>query len=75
MTALIIKLAGAAPIPVFPPTLHRVRPRPGKAASGKKLPKRDNIFSKSRDTREDRAMRQAKTSHNSKTLFRVAGSR
>ncbi len=33
-----------------------------------KPPKRDNTFSKSRDTREDRGMRQAKTMHNSQTL-------
>jgi hypothetical protein len=75
MNASIVEPAGASETPVFPQTLHRVRPRLGKTAPGQKLPKRDNIFSKSRDNREDRGMRQAKTSHNSKTLFRVAGSR
>jgi hypothetical protein len=75
MTAPIIEPATLSQTPVFPQTLHRVRPRRAKAAPGQKYPKRDNIFSKSRDTREDRGMRQAKTSHNSKTLFRVAGSR
>jgi hypothetical protein len=30
--------------------------------------KRDNTFSKSRDTREDRGARQMKTSHSSQTL-------
>jgi hypothetical protein len=75
MTASVIKPAVTSQTPVFPQTLHRVRPRLAKAAPGQKYPKRDNIFSKSRDTREDRGMRQAKTSHNSKTLFRVAGSR
>jgi hypothetical protein len=30
--------------------------------------KRENIFSKSRDTREDRGERQMKTSHSSQTL-------
>ena len=30
--------------------------------------KRDNIFSKSRDTREDRGSRQMKTTHKSQTL-------
>lgn len=75
MTAFISDLTGASQTPVFPQILHRVRPRPGKNVSGQKLPKRDNIFSKSRDNREDRGMRQAKTSNNAKALFRVAGSR
>jgi len=35
--------------------------------------KRDNIFSKSRDTREDRSTRQMKTSHNSQTFARARG--
>jgi hypothetical protein len=34
-----------------------------------KSPKRDNIFSESRDTREDRGTRQMKTTHSSETLF------
>jgi hypothetical protein len=75
MTASIIKPVVTSETPIFPQTLHQVRPRLAKAAPGKKYPKRDNIFSKSRDAREDRGMRQAKTSHNSKALFRVAGSR
>ena len=33
-----------------------------------KPPKRENIFSKSRDTREDRGARQMKTTRNSQTL-------
>ena len=33
-----------------------------------KRPKRANTFSKSRDTREDRGVRQMKTPHNSQTL-------
>jgi hypothetical protein len=33
-----------------------------------KQEKRDNIFSKSRDTREDRGARQMKTSHNAQTF-------
>lgn len=75
MTARLFKPASTPQTPVFPQTLHRVRPRLGKTAPGHKSQKRDNIFSKSRDNREDRGMRQAKTSHNSKTLFRIAGSR
>jgi hypothetical protein len=48
--------------PVYPKTLHQFRPP--KAAASPKPPKRDNIFSKSRDTREDRGIRKIKTSHN-----------
>ena len=33
-----------------------------------KSKKRDNIFSKSRDTREDRGTREMKTSHNAQTF-------
>jgi hypothetical protein len=57
--------------PVFPKTLHRLRPNPKAATPGPKTQKRDNIFSKSRDTREDRGTRQIKTTRNSQTLFRV----
>jgi hypothetical protein len=75
MTASNTKLAAAPQTPAFPQTLHRVRLRLGKTPPGQKSQKRDNIFSRSRDNREDRGMRQAKTSHNSKSLFRIAGSR
>jgi hypothetical protein len=74
MTASIIDFIGPSQTPVFPQTLNRLRPRPGKAAPGSK-PQKRGIFSESRDTREDRGLRQAKTSHNSKSLFRIAGSR
>ena len=40
------------------------------AAPVPKPPKRDNTFSKSRDTREDRSARQMKTSQSSQTLAR-----
>jgi hypothetical protein len=56
------KLAAMAQTPVFPQTLHRLRPNP--EATNPKPPKRDNIFSKSRDTREDRGSREMKTTHN-----------
>ena len=39
-----------------------------KASPVATVPKRDNTFSKSRDTREDRGTRQAKTARNSQTL-------
>jgi hypothetical protein len=52
-------------MPVFPPTLHQFRPV--KTPTSPKAPKRDNIFSKSRDLREDRGIREIKTSHNDQT--------
>ena len=59
--------AAAPPLsPVFP---FVIRQRGAKAAAPKaKAEKRDNIFSKSRDTREDRGARQAKTSKNVQSL-------
>jgi hypothetical protein len=42
--------------------------RNGKAVTPPKPKTRDNIFSRSRDTREDRGSRQMKTSHNSQTF-------
>jgi len=68
MAASKIKPAVTAQTPVFPQTLHRVRPRVEKAVPGSKPQKRDNIFSKSRDTREDRGSRQMKTSRNDQTF-------
>jgi hypothetical protein len=54
--------------PVFPKTPHRLRPDTKAVATTSKPKKRDNTFSKSRDTREDRGARKMKTSHNSQTL-------
>ena len=57
--------------PVFPQTLHRLRANPDAIAGAPeavKAPKRDNIFSKSRDNREDRGERQVKTTHNPQTF-------
>jgi hypothetical protein len=53
---------------VFTKTLHRVRTRINKRAPNPKSPVREKIFSKSRDTREDRGERQMKTSHNPQTF-------
>jgi hypothetical protein len=50
--------------PVFPKTLHEPRPTPATT----KPQKRENTFSKSRDTREDRGTREMKTTHNAQTL-------
>ena len=54
--------------PVFQKTRHRLRPSPKAAMPNPKPPKRDNTFSQSRDTHEDRGTRQVKTSHNSQTF-------
>ena len=60
--------AASSPSPVFP---FVIRQRGAKTAPPKaKAEKRDNIFSKSRDTREDRGERQAKTTKNAQTLPR-----
>jgi len=54
--------------PVFPKTLHRLRPNPEEATPSPRFQKRDNIFSKSRDLREDRGTREMKTSHDDQTF-------
>ena len=61
------KFAAAVASPVFPKVPHQFRPV-SKPAQSPKAAKRDNIFSKSRDTREDRGTREMKTSHNAQTL-------
>ena len=62
MKPSVAKLAGLPQAPVFPQALHKLRPNPTLDAAGSKSSKRDNIFSKSRDTREDRGLRQMKNS-------------
>jgi len=54
--------------PVFPKTLHTLRPNHDKPMPSPKPKKRDNIFSKSRDVREDRGTHEMKTSHNDQTF-------
>ena len=61
------KLAAKPQTPVFPQTLHELRPNQEKALPHPKPKKRDNIFSQSRDVREDRGTREMKTSHNDQT--------
>jgi hypothetical protein len=68
MKASIRKLAQAPQTGVFPKAPHRLRANPNEAAPSPKSQKRDNIFSKSRDTREDRGERQIKTSHSAQTF-------
>jgi hypothetical protein len=65
MKTPITPFAAIVQTPVYPKTLHQFRP--AKAAASPKPPKRDNIFSKSRDLREDRGIREIKTSHNDQT--------
>jgi hypothetical protein len=50
--------------PVYPRTLHQLRPNHYLVMANHKFKKRDNIFSKSRDLREERGTREMKTSHN-----------
>jgi len=66
MKAPISKFAASLQTPVYPQTLHQFRPP--KAAANPKPPKRDNTFSQSRDTREDRGIREMKTSKNDQTF-------
>jgi hypothetical protein len=61
------KLAATPPTPVFPQAMHDTRPNQERILPHPKPKKRDNIFSKSRDVREDRGTREMKTSHNDQT--------
>ncbi|HEV2691753.1 MAG TPA: hypothetical protein VG347_02545 [Verrucomicrobiae bacterium] len=63
----ITKFAAILQTPVFPQTMHGLRPNQEKTLPHPKPKKRDNIFSKSRDVREDRGTREMKTSHNDQT--------
>lgn len=62
------KPAAAAQTAVFQKELHRLRPDAKITAPTAKPKKRDNIFSKSRDIREDRGSRQMKMAHNPQSL-------
>ena len=59
------KVAETPQTPVFPQALHRLRPNPQAATPSQK---RDNTFSQSRDTREDRGQREMKITHSSQTF-------
>jgi hypothetical protein len=54
--------------PVFPKTLHTLRPNHDKPLPHPKEKKRDDIFSQSRDLHEDRGTREMKTSSNDQTF-------
>ena len=68
MKAADTKLAAPPEPRLFDKTI-RLRPN-GKAVTPPKAKTRDNIFSKSRDTREDRGARQMKTTRGSQTFSR-----
>jgi hypothetical protein len=68
MKASMTKLAEAPQTPVFQTVIHKPGANPKAAAPSPKSQKRDNIFSQSRDTREDRGTREMKTTHNSRTF-------
>jgi len=68
MKASITKPAETPQTPVFQTVIHKPGANPPKAAPSPKSQKRDNIFSQSRDTREDRGTREMKTTHNSQTF-------
>jgi hypothetical protein len=60
MKASTAKSAKTPQTPVFPEMLHHVRIRARKSTTNPKPERRDNVFLKSRDTREDRGTRQIK---------------
>jgi hypothetical protein len=62
------KVNSAAQTPVFPVVIRKRRTKLDAAVSNGKPEKRDNVFSKSRDTREDRGARQVKTASNPQTF-------
>jgi hypothetical protein len=68
MKASLAKPSPTPETPVFPKSLHEQRTNSSADTPEPKRKKRDNIFSKSRDTREDRGERQMKTSHNPQTF-------
>jgi hypothetical protein len=54
--------------PEFQITIRKRTAKPDAPVKNSKAQKRDNTFSKSRDTREDRGRRQVKTSQSSQTF-------
>ncbi len=70
MKPAITKFANTPKNPVFKTSTRKPAADPKATTPTPKPQKRDNIFSKSRDTREDRGTRQAKASRNPQTLSR-----
>jgi len=69
MKASKTKPAKTPQAPVFQVTIRKRGADAKAAAPDPKPKKRDKIFSKSRDTREDRGTREMKTKHDSQTFF------
>jgi hypothetical protein len=67
MRPAITKFAKPHPV-IFKTVPPKPVANPKAATPGAKSQKRDNIFSKSRDTREDRSARQMKSSRNPQTF-------
>jgi len=68
MTKSLTDFAGTPQPPVFPKALHQSRANHYLVMANHKFKKRDNIFSKSRDLREERGTREMKTPHNDQTF-------
>jgi hypothetical protein len=62
------KPAAQPQTPVYPQTMHTLRPNVEKVLPHPKPKERGNNFAKSRDVREDRGTREMKTSHNDQTF-------
>ena len=71
MKASITRLTETPEPPVFPIAIRKRVAKPPSATPSPKAQRPDNIFSKSRDTREDRGVRQVKTSRNPQTVPHV----
>jgi hypothetical protein len=65
------KFAAIVQSPVYPKALHQFRPDPKAVKLSPQTPKRDNIFSQSRDERENRGTRGMKTSRNAQSFPHV----
>jgi hypothetical protein len=68
MQPLKAKFGKTPETPAFQIAIRKRGAKPKPATPSPKSQKRDNIFSKSRDTREDRGTRQKKASSNPQTF-------
>jgi hypothetical protein len=71
MKAPITKFVATSQTPVFQAVIPKHITKLPPATTSPSPDKRDNTFSKSRDTREDRGSRQMKTTNNSQTFFQI----
>ena len=68
MKTNIPKITAGLQTPVFPQAVHQKRLEIKLADPEAKPAKKEKLFSKSRDTREDRGARQMKTANNVRTI-------